>query len=361
MRPSRTDRPAGARAGRAAALLAAALGAGAPAALPAQSATDLTNSGALFLLLPVGAQGVGMGQVGVTLQGRGEAMFWNPAGLATMTRSEFSLNSASLVAGPSTALALFVPERRIGVFGVGVYLVDYGDLPVVSDSSEVVLGNIAARNVEYLASFATTVAGAVTVGVTYKLVQFDVSCSGLCGGVPNGSNALTHAFDVGTQVTVGPGGAFRFGAVVKNVGFKLQVNNADQADPLPARLVLGAVYRIDFRPRVAPAGPALVVPDSGSAGLAQALDRVDLRVAADVDRPWDNSAPPEMRVGIDLGYRDLIRLRSGYAFTRQGLSGPTVGMGVRTGGIALDFARTFVSGTDLLAANPTFVSFSLVF
>ena len=342
-------------------MLLAGLGIGAPACLPAQSAPDLTNAGALFLLLPVGAEGVGMGQVGVTLQGRGEAVFWNPAGLATMTSSEFNLNTASLVAGPTNAITLFVPRRGIGVFGVGVYLVDYGDEDVVADSSSLALAHISPRNVEYLASFATSVAGAVTVGLTYKLVQFAVDCSGLCTGLPNGADALTHAFDIGTQVTLGAGGAFRLGAVVKNVGFKLQVNNADQADPLPARLVLGALYRIDFHPRAAPPGATLVVPDSGSAGVAQALDRVDLRVAADVDRPWDNSAPPEMRVGIDLGYRDLIRLRSGYAFTRQGLSGPTIGMGVHTGSLALDFARTFVSGTDLLASNPTFVSFSLLF
>ena len=360
MRPSPTDRSGRLRSGWAVALgLAAGLGTAPPAT--AQSSPDLTNAGALFLLLPVGAQGVGMGQVGVTLQGRGEAVFWNPAGLATMTSAEFNLNSASLVAGPTNAITMFVPRRGIGVFGVGVYLVDYGEEDVVLDSSSFALAHISPRNVEYLASFATSVAGTVTVGMTYKLVQFDVNCSGVCTGVPNGANAITHAFDVGTQVTLGPSGAFRFGAVVKNIGFKLQVNNADQADPLPARLVLGALYRIDFRPRAAPPGVSLALPDSGGTGLAEALDRIDLRVAADVDRPWDNSAPPEMRIGIDLGYRDLIRLRSGYAFTRQGLSGPTVGMGVHTGSVALDFARTFVSGTDLLATNPTFISFSLVF
>jgi hypothetical protein len=327
---------------------------------PDQSAPELTNAGALFLLLPVGAQGVGMGQVGVTLQGRGEAVFWNPAGLATMTSSEFTLNSASLVAGPTTAITMFLPRHGIGVFGLGVYLVDYGEEDVQVDST-FVLAHIAPRNLEYLASFATSVAGGVTVGMTYKLVQFDVNCSGNCTGLPSGSNALTHAFDVGAQVTVGSGGALRLGAVVKNIGFKLQVNNAAQADPLPARLTLGALYRIDFRPVDAGPGPSLALPDSGKLGLQQAINQVDLRLAADLDRPWDNSAPPEMRVGIDLGYHELIRLRSGYAFTRQGLSGPTVGMGIHTGSIALDFARTFVSGTDLLATNPTFVSFSLLF
>ena len=197
--------------------------------------------------------------------------------------------------------------------------------------------------------------------MTYKLVQFDVNCSGNCSTLTPGGNALTHAFDVGAQVTVGSTGALRFGAVVKNVGFDLQVNNAAQADPLPARLTLGAVYRIDFRPAEPGPGATLTVPDSGRLGLTDALNRVDLKVAADVDRPWDNSAPPEMRIGIDLGYRDVLRLRSGYAFTRQGVSGPSVGMGLHTGSVAVDIARTFLSGTELLATNPTFFSFSLTF
>lgn len=321
--------------------------------LAAQSAPDLTNAGALFLLLPMGAQGVGMGQVGVTLQGRGEAVFWNPAGLATMTSGEFSLNSASLAAGPATAVTLFFPKRSIGVFGAGVYLLDFGSIDATTSDSQTV-GRISPRNIEYLASFATAI-GAVNVGVTYKLVQ-------LITGVPGAPDASTHAFDVGTQVAFGETGALQFGAALKNVGFKLQVNNEAQSDPLPAQMAFGVLYRIDFHPATAGGGQtSLAIPDSGAVGLTEALNRVDLKVAADVDRPWDNSAPPEMRIGIDLGYRDLIRLRSGYAFTRQGLSGPSVGMGLHTGSIALDFARTFMTGTDLLTSNPTFISFRLVF
>src|SRR5438034_5446355 len=54
--------------------------------LPAQDLAN--NSGALFLVLPVGAQAVGMGQTAATLEGRGEAAFWNPAGLATLRSEE---------------------------------------------------------------------------------------------------------------------------------------------------------------------------------------------------------------------------------------------------------------------------------
>src|SRR2546426_199736 len=231
--------------------------------LPAQDLAN--NSGALFLVLPVGAQAVGMGQTAATLEGRGEAAFWNPAGLATLEQSEVAFNTASLAAGATHALTAYFPSHGLGVLG--------------------------------------------------------------------------------GQVAVGPTGALRVGVAVRNVGFRLQVNNRDQADPLPARLVVGALYRVAL---------------PGTAGLA-GNDQLDLRLAADVDGPWGSYGDSQMRVGVDVGYQRLVRLRGGYAFVRDGLSGPSVGMGVSSGAIGVDLARTFLTGSDLVAQNPTFFSFRVVF
>src|SRR5438445_794133 len=186
------------------------------------TAQDVTNAGALFLALPVGAAAVGMGQTAVTLEGRGEAAFWNPAGLAT----------------------------------------------------------------------------------------------------------------------VGADGALRVGIAVRNIGFKLQVNNRDQADALPARLVIGALYRVGLR------GDA-----SGGGG-----DRLDVKLAADVESPWGTYGESQMRLGVDVGYQRLLRVRWGYAFVRDGVSGPSVGMGLATGTLGVDLARTFLSSADFVADNPTFFS-----
>src|SRR5438093_13765359 len=110
------------------------------------------NSGALFLLFPVGAQAVAMGQTGATLDGRGEAAFWNPAGLATIERGERAPNSASLAAGATHALTVYYPSHRFGVLGGAVYLVDYGDLDR-TDSASNTIARLAPRNIEFLASY----------------------------------------------------------------------------------------------------------------------------------------------------------------------------------------------------------------
>src|SRR5262245_40281114 len=230
--------------------LAALLSGGPAVRLSAQTLPN--NSGALFLTLPVGAEAVGMGQTAVTLQGRGEAAFWNPAGLATMTASEFALESGTLAAGPTYAVTAYFHAHGIGVVGGALYMLNYGDLDR-TDSTSSTIARISPRNYEFLASYAAQVGSAVSLGINYKLIEFRVDCSGDCQEFPNG-DGVTHGLDIGGQVTVGGAdGALRLGFAIRNIGFKLQVNNRDQADQLPAQVVLGAQYRL---PLPGTSGPA---------------------------------------------------------------------------------------------------------
>src|SRR2546426_11174780 len=102
------------------------LSASPPIRLSAQELAN--NAGALFLLFPVGAQAVAMGQTAATLDGRGEAAFWNPAGLATLEHSEFALNTASLAAGATHALTPYYSSHRLGLLGGPGSFRDFGDL-----------------------------------------------------------------------------------------------------------------------------------------------------------------------------------------------------------------------------------------
>ncbi len=284
-----------------------------------------------------------MGQTAAAMEGRGEAVFLNPAGVGDITTSEFALHTARLAAGATTAITFFFPRRGVGVFGAAIDLVDYGDLDV-SDSTGTTIGRITPRNLALLATYATQLTGAVSLGVSYKLIEFLVDCTGSCPPL-SGGQGVTHALDLGGQFTVGPDRALRVGVALRNLGFPLQVNNRDQSDPLPTRLVVGAAYRVLLH----------------QAALGAVDDRFDLNLAADVESPWRETGTPDVRVGVDVGYRDALRVRGGYAFVHEGLSGPSVGVGVATGSIGVDLARTFLSGTDLVVPNPTFLSFRVVF
>lgn len=299
-----------------------------------------SNAGALFLEFPVGARAVGMGQTGVADGGNGEAAFWNPAGLADLVTASFELHTVALAAGRTHAVTAYFPNSRIGVFGGAVYLVDYGDLER-TDSSSAVIAKISPRNFEFIASFATALPGPITVGVNYKLITLQVDCSGDCGDLPNG-DGVTHALDIGGQFAVGAHDALTLGVTLRSLGFSLQVENRDQADPLPTRLAVGALWRTPLWQK----------------GTG---DRFDLRVAADLDRPWGQDGDPAMRLGLDLGYRQIARVRAGYGQRSGGESSASIGLGLASGSIGVDLAQTFLSSSELEASNPTFFSFRVVF
>jgi hypothetical protein len=133
--------------------------------------------------------------------------------------------------------------------------------------------------------------------------------------------------------------------VLRNIGFRLQVNNQAQADPLPTRLAIGALYEVRLRPLT-----------------GRSLDQAfDVKFAADVDSPWGQTGQSETRLGLDIGYQRLVRVRAGYAFVQDGLSGPSVGLGVESGSLGIDLARAFLTGSDLQVESPTFFSFRVSF
>lgn len=297
-----------------------------------------------FLLLPVGARATATGQAAVTDAGTSEAVYWNPAGLATITHSELAVHHYASFFGPGDALVFAVPSPRIGTFAASVYIVDYGNFDVTPPSSggpppgPIAVASV--RNVALALSYATTVAGGVTAGLNYKLVQFRVDCSGDCTAVP-ASVGTTHAVDLGWQVRVA-GGRAVIGAAVRNLGFKLQVNNQAQADPLPTTLQFGVGWR------------ALQPPAD--------RDGFDVRVVGDVrTRLRSGIRDPLLLLGLDAGVRQLVRLRAGYAFLDSEARGPSLGVGLEYASFAFDLARVFYANDTIGETEPVLVSLRLFF
>lgn len=305
------------------ALVAIVAAAGNPAA--AQSSGAVNNGGAAFLLLPVGARAAGLGQAATADGGTSEAAFWNPAGLATLTQTEFALHHTHTFISDNYALALYVTTGKLGTIGVAGYLVDYGRQDVVPGPDQPTVGSLDPKNVELIASYAAPLGSGLTFGVNYKVVQFRQDCTGQCGNFES-LVGTTHAVDLGVQYSTADD-AFRLGAAVRHAGFPLQVENRDQADPLPTQVVLGVAYRL-FLP-----GPVQ-------------SERLDARLLLDLRDAWGEYGNPDVHVGIEFGYGQAIRLRTGYAFVHSEGQGPSVGLGAKFGELTIDFARVFyTSGT----------------
>lgn len=291
-----------------------------------------------FLLMPVGAQTAALGQAAAANGGAGEIAFWNPAGLALMERGEIAVHHAATFISDNTVLAGFFRSPGGGIFGLTAYLVDFGSQEVIPRPGQTT-GQLSPKNIELMASYATRIAGPLLVGVNYKLIQFRQDCSGDCGLFPSISGT-THGFDVGMQVEpFGRDGPLRLGAAVRHAGFKLQLENREQADPLPTRFRVGAAYRIQL-------------PQP-----AEDVEPLDARILLDVEGPWLDWSDPDVNVGLELGYGNLIRLRTGYASINRviktldepasGARGPSVGIGIRLGRVAVDFGRVFYDTSNL--------------
>jgi hypothetical protein len=333
MRPRRSSRGALALALGGVTLLAA--------GTPAEAQRVTQAQGAEFLLLPVGARATALGQAATTDAGTTEAIVWNPAGLSGVPKGEFAVHHYDAFFGSGDVLALAVHTPSLGTVAVAGYIVNYGDLDLTSrDGSGIPIGRISPRNIALSVSYATDVVGGLDFGVTYKLVQFRVDCAGDCTDVP-ASVATTHAADVGLRFSF-PTLPIVIGASLRNVGFKLQVENSAQADPLPTRFACGIAYTV-VRPA---AGP---VPD-----------RLDVRVLADVQGGVHGDLRPMTLFGVESGVGELIRLRGGYAFLPSDARGPSVGVGVKVGSLALDVARVFFAN-DIGEKEPFHVSFRVEF
>ena len=131
-------------------------GAGASRSLRAQAITQA--QGAEFLLLPVGARATALGQAATADGGTTEAIFWNPAGLAALTRGEFAVHHYNAFFGTGDAIALAIHNASLGTFAIAAYLVNYGDLDLTArDGSGAPIGRISPRNLALSATYATDV------------------------------------------------------------------------------------------------------------------------------------------------------------------------------------------------------------
>ena len=306
----------------------------------AQQRDPSSTEGALFLLLPVGAQGVSLGRAMTAIQSP-EGAFWNPAGLAGIDGSRAVLFRGDHAVGTATAVSLLASRPGLGTLGWSYLLLDIGDQDV-TDRDGNVLGTVSVRNHLGILSAAARLLEGLDAGVNLKIVQFRLSCRGIC--LDAGTTATTYAFDAGVQVAPSPRLPLRFGAVVAHIGPRLQVLNAEQADPLPARVRVGAAYDV----------------------LSPLLEREDVRgwISLEVQDRLRDPGSLSVYVGSEVvaGSTDALYLRTGYVvgdLDQEG--GARVGLGLRYERFDLAIAKSLAVSTLTGETEPVHVSFAIIF
>jgi hypothetical protein len=299
------------------------------------------EDGALFLLLPVGARAVGVGQAIVADRPGSEAVWWNAAAIARADEREVAIHHSQSIIGTGDAITLIVPSSLLGVLGVSVNILNYGDLPV-TDAAGTEVGTILPRSFVYAGTYATTIGTHLGAGITYKVLQFRLDCSGLC---PAGASfsATTSALDAGVQYDLAPRAPVAVGVAVRNLGPRLQVNDSPQSDPLPGRLQVGVLYRLP--------------------GVERYARDTEVHVSGDLIDQLSVDQP-STHVGADVIWQKRVHVRAGYVFRldeRDEGAGPAVGFGLAAGSLVFDIARQFQGLSADAGEAPTYLSLRYLF
>jgi hypothetical protein len=317
-------------------LLLAGMAFGLPRAAAAQDEGPSTE-GALFLLLPVSAKGVGLSRAMTALQGP-ESVWWNPAGLWDIEGGRIQVYRGDHpVAGSATALSLMW-GHRVGAAAASYQLMDVGSQDV-TDPEGNVIGTLTGRNHLGIVSIATRMGG-LALGANLKLVRFQLTCRGQCNDA--GVSASSVAVDVGAQLTNPAGIPLTVGAMVAHAGSSF--GTEQQADPLPTRLRVAAAYEV--------------------LGHFVTTDELSLVLAAEVEDRWRDLSSPAAYLGAEFaaGAQDALFIRAGYVLgAEQQLDGASVGVGLRYERFDIALAKSLASSPLSGESEPIHISFGWVF
>lgn len=321
----------------------------AAALLPAAArlhAQSVNESGAQFLLLPIGPRLVSLGGAGVADRLGGESLLANPAALAYATRREGTLLYGQDIRGERAFGVATVPSRRYGTFAVAALWLNAGEQEG-RDLQGNLVGTAYIRNVALQASYASVLGRRLGVGLTFRVAQERYDCTGICSpaGDPDPlaeTQPTTSMLDVGVQYDLRGVAPVRLGVAVRHLGQRLQVRDREQSDALPTQLAFGA--RADL-------------PRLGAAAR-------DLRghVLLDVVRGLGSGgSDPSAHLGAEIVYRNALSARAGWLARRGEESGPSVGFGYAAGRFGIDLARQLTGFSVDAGEPPTYVGLRYAF
>ena len=305
----------------------------------ARAQTPSGTEGSLFLLLPTGAQAVGMGQAMVATKPGSEGIWWNPASIGMQKQKELAIHHSKTIAGVGDALSFVIPTGAVGAAAISLNILNIGEQQVTDDFGTVI-GIILPRDVVFAGTYALSVTRKLTAGLNYKVIQLRVDCSGECSSVGPEVES-SRAVDMGAQWLTEVGAPLTFGFAIRNLGGSLNSRETNERFPLPTQLELGAIYRLKF--------------------LDHYVKDTELRAAASYIDTRDFGGE-SFRLGTDVMYQGKVHLRAGYVgHDSRGDASASLGFGLQSGSFVFDIARTFGGLPADNGQTPVYVSLRYLF
>ena len=271
-----------------------------------------------FLKVMPTARATAMGDAYATLAEGSEALFWNPAGLASTTgHSVTATHIPYLVDTRISSVGYGFSAGKLGQIGVQLQSVDYGDIAETradrlgfdanGDYNPGLTGNtFSPSGFAVGVTYARNLTDRFSTGITAKYVReslYDGDFATSNGTVSTATGAAL--FDIGIQYETG----FKSLDIAMSVqNFGPQVAFVDEAFAAPLTFRLGI------------AGDLI-----GANGLVQQNSSNRLTVAYDLMQP--NDYDQQMQIGLEYTFADVVSLRTGYKVNYD-VEGLTFGAGL---------------------------------
>ena len=303
----------------------------------AQIITEVSKVGttsANFLKIEVGARPIAMGGAFVAVADDATAIFWNPAGLARLPKSEVALSHTEWLADMSFDFAgIILPLGGFGTIGASITSLSMGEMEVRTVFYPEGIGEkFNAQDLSLGVSYARNLTDRFSIGFNAKYISQKIWHM----------SASSFAFDVGTLFTT-QFNNMKIGMSISNFGNKMRMEGKDTLinyDPDPVKY--GNNDRI----------PAHMQTDKFSlpllfrVGLAMDVmrsERSRLTVATDAIHPNDNTE--SINLGMEYAFNNIVFLRFGYnsLLKRDTEEGITAGAGFQynlagTASLKIDYA-----------------------
>ncbi len=282
---------------------------------PIASAYEPGTSGLLFLRLGVSERAVAMGEAYTALATDATALYWNPAGLASVSNTQLHLMHNEWISSVRQEFVGLAHPTRLGTFAIGVTGLTMDDMERRDDlPSSVPLGHFSAFDLAVHGGYGRELLENLELGFAVKWIYSRL----------DEENAKGYLIDMGLRhESVIPG--ITLAATLMHFGSKFSY--LDEEFDAPRTIKLGAAW-------------SRSLGRGGDSALNLAYDLLllsDSDTESDADLGESKSLNARHHMGLEYDHQHLAALRFGYkvGYDSQALS---FGAGVRWQQFQFDYA-----------------------
>jgi len=281
----------------------------------AQKTEHVGTSMANFLKIGVGPRAIAMGDAFVALSDDASSLYWNPAGIARVTKNEILIQATQWIAETNLYyLGLVVPLGDLGTLGASFYNFSSGDIEETTVRQPEGTGRtFSASNLSIGITYSRLLTDRFSVGFSLKYINETLSRE----------DASAFAFDIGSIFTTNFLNEMRLGIALTNLGSSMELDgpdlifNYDVAPDVPTNKTVDAKFGTQSwdLPLTFRIGMGTYVFNNNNNSLAVEVDLYDTR-----------DYKPRYNIGseytIKLIGEQKVSLRAGYKgnYDEEGLT-----------------------------------------